>query len=171
MPHVNSSFSEPVHHASYDNAIKLHDEFASSSQACHNRPAGDDQAVYDVIDDLLPGQNHNYDYVLPRQNKDIEKSEISSTSTEPVYYASCNNNQLASSKQTSGHNNQRPASGDQAAYEVPVEISSSGQKDDYDDTIPRDEHYEKNTNETHYQPLEFSRQTLYQELYEKVTYV
>ena len=302
MPHVNGPSTEPVHHASYNNAIQLDDDIASSSQASHNIEVADDQNTYDVIDDLLPGKNHNYDYVLQRQNADIEMSDIGSVSTKPVNHGSYNNaiqhydelsgssqacdnrsvkddqaayevpvdtpssdqndnyievipsqdddiemssmhspssepvdfesynnkvqhhaeqaayevpvdtprsgqndnyievipyedqnvgisdtcspctepvddasysnktqlhNQPASSNETSDHNNQRPATGDQTAYEVPVDIFSSGQNDNYDDVIPRDEHYEKSTDETHYQPLEFNRETLYQELYEK----
>ena len=177
MPHVNGPSTEPFHHASYNNAIQLDDDIASSSHASHNLDVSDDQNTYDAIDDLLPGQNHNYDYVLQRhaQNEDIKMSDIRSVSTKPVNHGSYNNaiqhhDELSGSNQACDN---RSVKDDQAAYEVPVDIFSSDQNHNYDNVILRDEHYEKRTDETHYQPLKFNREILYQdlELYEKTVWL
>ena len=120
MSAISSSSTKPLYPGSYNNnGIQLHDEITSSR----------DQAVYDVIDDVLPG--HNYDYVLPRQNDEIEMSDMSNASTEPVNHASYNNaiqlhDELTSSNQASDN---RKVMDDQAAYEVPVDMPSSGQND------------------------------------------
>lgn len=127
MSAINSSSTKPLYPGSYNNnGIQLHDEITSSR----------DQAVYDVIDDVLPG--HNYDYVLPRQNEEIEMSDMSNASTEPVNHASYNNaiqlhDELTSSNQASDN---RKVKDDQAAYEVPVDMPSPGQNDNYIEVIP-----------------------------------
>lgn len=219
MSAINSSSTKPPYPGSYNNnGIHFHDEIASSR----------DQAVYDVIDDVLPG--HNYDYVLPKQKEELEISDMSNASTEPVNHASYNNaiqlhDELTSSNQASAKRKVKddtdayevpvdtPSSGpndnyievipcdqgnkemitqttelvdqasfsnktqlhpgseseEQAAYEVPVDMPSSGQNDTFHNVPPsKDEKYEKNTGDPRYQPLELSRQTIYQELYEKM---
>ena len=119
MSAINSSSTKPPYPGSYNNnGIHLHDEIASSR----------DQAVYDVIDDVLPG--HNYDYVLPKQKEEIEISDMSNASTEPVNHASYNNAiQLYDELTTSANRNVD-------AYEVPVDIPCSGQNDNYIEVIP-----------------------------------
>ena len=232
MSDMSNASTEPVNHASYNNAIQLHDELTSSNQASDNRKVMDNQAAYEVpVDMPSSGQNDDYIEIIPREADNTEIPDMNSPSTEPVDVASISNKtqlheELASSIQTSDYrpagseeqpayevpvdmpssdqnenytdvisyeddnkemNNQTTELVDQAsfsnktqlhsgkesdeqeAYEVPVDIPSSGQNDIFHNVPPsKDDKYEKNTGDPRYQPLELSRQTLYQELYEKM---
>ena len=108
---------------------------------------------------LSSDQNENYIEVIPCEDDNIE---MNSQTTEAVDRASFSNKtQLHSGSE----------SDEQTAYEVPVEMLSSGRNDTFHDVTPsRDDKYEKNTNDPRYQSLELSRQTLYQELYEKMAW-